>query len=142
RSSRQRHGAYPHLDRPFHLPRPDRRREHPHRSALGRSRQPVKFTGPRRLVAPGMCFEDLPAIDAVIISPDHYDHLDEATVRRLNATHHPTFFVPLGIKAWLAKVGITNVVELDWWETGSSAASRSSLRLPNTRPVAASSIRI
>jgi len=78
---------------------------------------PVKFTGPRRLVAPGMRFEDLPSIDAVIISHDHYDHLDEATVRRLNAVHHPTFFVPLGIKAWLAKVGIANVVELDWWET-------------------------
>src|SRR5207245_308572 len=75
------------------------------------------FTGPRRLVRPGMRFEDLPPIHAVIISHDHYDHLDEATVRRLNAAYHPTFFVPLGIKAWLAKVGITNVVELDWWET-------------------------
>src|SRR5206468_5506738 len=39
------------------------------------------------------------------------------TVRRLNAAYHPTFFVPLGIKAWVAKVGITNVIELDWWET-------------------------
>ncbi|OLD97858.1 MAG: hypothetical protein AUG80_09850 [Candidatus Rokubacteria bacterium 13_1_20CM_4_68_9] len=78
---------------------------------------PVMFTGPRRLVPPGMRFEDLPPIHAVIISHDHYDHLDEATVRRLNAAYHPTFFVPLGIKAWLAKVGITNVVELDWWET-------------------------
>jgi len=47
----------------------------------------------------------------VIISHDHYDHLDERRWRRLNAAYHPTFFVPLGIKAWLAKVGITNVVE-------------------------------
>ncbi|OLB93770.1 MAG: hypothetical protein AUH30_19355 [Candidatus Rokubacteria bacterium 13_1_40CM_68_15] len=78
---------------------------------------PVRFTGPRRLVAPGMRFEDLPPIHAVIISHDHYDHLDETTVRRLNAVHHPTFFVPLGIKAWLANAGITNAVELDWWET-------------------------
>ena len=78
---------------------------------------PVGFTGPRRLVKPGLRFEDLPPIHAVIISHDHYDHLDEATVRRLDAVHHPTFFVPLGIKAWLAGAGITNAVELDWWET-------------------------
>jgi len=51
---------------------------------------PVRFSGPRRLVAPGMRFEDLPPIHAVIISHDHYDHLDETTVRRLNAVHHPT----------------------------------------------------
>jgi len=80
---------------------------------------PVSFTGPRRLVRPGLRFEDLPPIHAVVISHDHYDHLDEATVRRLDAVHHPTFFVPLGIKAWLGSIGITNVVELDWWETRS-----------------------
>lgn len=78
---------------------------------------PLSFAGPRRLVKPGMRFEDLPPLHAVIISHDHYDHLDAATVRRLDAVHHPTFFVPLGIKAWLAGVGITNVVELDWWES-------------------------
>jgi N-acyl-phosphatidylethanolamine-hydrolysing phospholipase D len=78
---------------------------------------PLSFTGPRRLVSPGMRFEDLPPIHAVIISHDHYDHLDEATVRRLDAVHHPMFFVPLGIKAWLGSVGITNAVDMDWWET-------------------------
>jgi len=73
--------------------------------------------GPRRLVPPGLRFEDLPHIDAVIISHDHYDHLDRATVRRLAREHHPRFFVPLGIGAWLRDEDITtNVVELDWWQ--------------------------
>jgi len=80
---------------------------------------PVHFAGPKRLVPPGIRFEDLPPIHAVIISHDHYDHLDEATVRRLAETHRPTFFVPLGIKAWLADVGVRDVVELDWWEARS-----------------------
>jgi N-acyl-phosphatidylethanolamine-hydrolysing phospholipase D len=78
---------------------------------------PVRFAGPRRLVPPGIRFEDLPPIHAVIISHDHYDHLDEETVRRLAATHRPRFFVPLGLKAWLADVGVSDVVELDWWQT-------------------------
>ncbi len=83
----------------------------------GERASPVDFAGPRRLAAPGIRFEDLPPIDAVIISHDHYDHLDEETVRRLASDHRPTFFVPLGIGQWLAERGIDQVVELDWWRT-------------------------
>jgi N-acyl-phosphatidylethanolamine-hydrolysing phospholipase D len=78
---------------------------------------PVRFAGPRRLVPVGMRFEDLPPIHAVVISHDHYDHLDESTVRRLARDHRPTFIVPLGLKAWLADLGIRDVVELDWWQS-------------------------
>jgi N-acyl-phosphatidylethanolamine-hydrolysing phospholipase D len=77
---------------------------------------PVDFAGPRRLNPPGVAFEDLPPIHAVVISHDHYDHLDRATVRRLAAAHRPRFFVPLGLKAWFAAAGITDVEELDWWD--------------------------
>jgi N-acyl-phosphatidylethanolamine-hydrolysing phospholipase D len=77
---------------------------------------PVGFAGPRRLVAPGMRFEDLPPIHAVVISHDHYDHLDAETVVRLDRTFHPRFFVPLGFVPWLADLGITDVVEMDWWQ--------------------------
>lgn len=76
---------------------------------------PVSFAGPRRLVPPGLRFQDLPPIHAVIISHDHYDHLDLDTIWRLARTHAPRFFVPLGVKAWLAAEGVKNVVELDWW---------------------------
>jgi len=73
--------------------------------------------GVNRLVPPGIRFEDLPRIQAVVISHDHYDHLDLPTVHRLAREHNPTFFVPLGVGAWLAERGITNVVELDWWQS-------------------------
>ena len=82
----------------------------------GERASPVAFAGPRRLVKPGMRFEDLPPIHAVVISHDHYDHLDAETVERLVREHAPRFFVPLGLAAWLADHGAHDVVELDWWE--------------------------
>jgi N-acyl-phosphatidylethanolamine-hydrolysing phospholipase D len=77
---------------------------------------PVTFAGPKRLMPPGVPFENLPPIDLVLISHDHYDHLDVETVRRLAQRHHPVFLVPLGLKAWFAEIGITQVEELNWWE--------------------------
>ncbi|MGH2395217.1 MAG: MBL fold metallo-hydrolase, partial [Candidatus Limnocylindria bacterium] len=77
---------------------------------------PVSFGGPRRVTAPGVRLEDLPPIHLVLISHDHYDHLDVATVRRLAADHRPRFLVPLGLKAWFADLGITDVEEMDWWK--------------------------
>lgn len=78
---------------------------------------PTSWLGPRRLNAPGVRFEDLPPIHAVVVSHSHYDHLDRSTVERLARTHRPRFFVPLGLKAWLADLGITDVEELDWWQS-------------------------
>jgi N-acyl-phosphatidylethanolamine-hydrolysing phospholipase D len=77
---------------------------------------PLPFAGPRRIVPPGIRFEDLPPIDLVLISHDHYDHLDAPTVDRLWAAHRPRFLVPLGLRAWFAERGIDAVDELDWWE--------------------------
>lgn len=82
----------------------------------GERASPVSFAGPRRLVPPGMRFEDLPPIHAVVISHDHYDHLDVETVQRLVRAHQPRFFVPLGMKEWLLDHGARDVVELDWWQ--------------------------
>jgi L-ascorbate metabolism protein UlaG (beta-lactamase superfamily) len=78
---------------------------------------PVSFAGPRRLNPPGVAFADLPPIHAVVISHDHYDHLDRPTVERLAATHRPRFLVPLGLRSWFASVGIAQAEELDWWES-------------------------
>ena len=80
---------------------------------------PVSFAGPRRVMPPGLRFEDLPPIHVVVISHDHFDHLDLPTVKHLAAVHHPRFYVPLGLKAWLAEQGVTDVVELDWGESRS-----------------------
>ena len=77
---------------------------------------PLPFAGPKRLTPPGLRFEDLPPIHVVLISHDHFDHLDEATVRRLAEAHRPRFYVPLGLRAWFTDLGITDVVELDWWD--------------------------
>lgn len=79
---------------------------------------PVPFAGPVRAQPPGIALADLPAVDVVVISHNHYDHLDLASVRQLDARAHghTLFLVPLGLKAWFAEQGITNVIELDWWD--------------------------
>ena len=80
---------------------------------------PLSFIGPRRAQPPGLALAQLPHIDAVLVSHNHYDHLDEASVLALNrqAGGPPLFIVPLGLKAWLAGLGIDNAVELDWWHS-------------------------
>ena len=85
---------------------------------------PLSFVGPKRAVAPGLAPAELPHIDVVLISHNHYDHLDDASVRTLNGQSGgpPLFVVPLGIKAWLAERGITNAIELDWWQSHAIAA--------------------
>lgn len=83
----------------------------------GTRASPVRFTGPRRMVRPGLQLADLPPIHAVLISHDHYDHLDEETVRRIAREHDPVFMVPLGLRAVLADMGVQRVIELDWWES-------------------------
>ena len=78
---------------------------------------PFSFAGPKRYTPPGMNFDQLPNIDVVTISHNHYDHLDIKTVRRI-AKDNPEaiFLVPLGLKKWFLNQSIQNVVELDWWE--------------------------
>ena len=81
---------------------------------------PVGFLGPRRHTPPGLALDDLPTIDLVVISHNHYDHLDRGTVERLYARQvdrPPRFFVPLGQKQWFDDLGVPNVVELDWGQS-------------------------
>jgi L-ascorbate metabolism protein UlaG (beta-lactamase superfamily) len=78
---------------------------------------PLSFFGPRRLSPPGLAFEALPPIHAVVISHDHFDSLDLPTVQRLAGAHRPRFLVPLGLKAWFEANGIDAVEELDWWQS-------------------------
>lgn len=81
-----------------------------------RRASPVSWAGPKRMRLPGIKFEDLPRIDAVIISHNHYDHLDMPTLRTIFGGHHPKFITPLGVKALLDSESISNVTDLDWWQ--------------------------
>jgi len=78
---------------------------------------PLSWVGPKRVRPPGLRFEELPPIDAVVVSHDHYDHLDLPTLRRI-ADAHPAaeFVVPLGSAPLLRDEGIGHVHELDWWQ--------------------------
>jgi len=77
---------------------------------------PVTWAGPARFRPPGIRFEDLPPIDLVLLSHDHYDHLDLPTLQRLHEQHVPTIYAGLNTAPLLARHGIGNVVELDWWQ--------------------------
>jgi L-ascorbate metabolism protein UlaG (beta-lactamase superfamily) len=78
---------------------------------------PIPGVGPKRWNPPEISIPELPAIDAVVISHDHYDHLDEPTVVALNE-RKVRFFVPLGVGAHLAYWGVPEerITDLDWWE--------------------------
>ena len=79
---------------------------------------PFRWAGPRRVIAPGISWERLPKIDAVLLSHDHYDHCDMPTLRRLAHDAAATIVAPLGHAALLSGSGLTApVVDLDWWET-------------------------
>lgn len=69
---------------------------------------------PARVTPVGVRWEDLPPVDAVVVSHNHYDHLDRPTLKRLPRT--TPLFVPAGLGRWCRRLGFTRVTELDWWE--------------------------
>lgn len=77
---------------------------------------PFTFAGPKRFRNPGIELENLPALDLVVISHNHYDHLDIETLKILDGKFHPLFIVPLGDEKLLKREGIQNVKAMDWWE--------------------------
>ncbi|MEM1414468.1 MAG: MBL fold metallo-hydrolase [Myxococcota bacterium] len=83
----------------------------------GPAASPVPWLGPARWSEPVIPLDELPELDAVIISHDHYDHLDMPTVKALDTRDVP-FYAPLGVGAHLARWGVpeSRIVELDWWD--------------------------
>jgi L-ascorbate metabolism protein UlaG (beta-lactamase superfamily) len=75
---------------------------------------PFSWIGPKRVHDPGVAFEDLPPIDVVLISHNHYDHLDLDTIGRLEEVHSPAFYTGLGNGALLRSAGAGMVSEMDW----------------------------
>ena len=78
---------------------------------------PVAFAGPRRRHAPGIALDALPPLDAVLLSHDHYDHLDVPTLRALAARHRMPVLTGLGNAGRLAGAGVPRAVELDWGDS-------------------------
>ncbi len=87
---------------------------------------PAAFAGPRRLHEPPVPLSAVGRVDAVVISHDHYDHLDLVTVRELLATQEAPFLVPLGVGAHLERWGVPGerIIELDWNEEAEVAGLR------------------
>lgn len=94
---------------------------------------PLGFIGPRRHRAPGVKFEDLPAIDLVLISHDHYDHFDLPTLRCIAEKWNPHFVAPLGVRSRLKSHGIakgSEITELDWWQMVSISPQLTVMSVP------------
>jgi len=77
---------------------------------------PNSWLGAKRIRVPGVRLQDLPHIDLILISHDHYDHLDLPTLKKLVAKHNPTILVGLGVKARLDALKPARIIELDWWD--------------------------
>lgn len=78
---------------------------------------PISWVGPKRVRKPGVKFEELPKIDLILISHNHYDHLDIDTLKKLDKRFSPKVFVPIGDKDLINSIGIKNVLEFDWWDS-------------------------
>jgi N-acyl-phosphatidylethanolamine-hydrolysing phospholipase D len=96
-----------------------------------RRASPFQFAGPLRFTPPGIAWSELPAIDAVLISHNHYDHLDDGTVRRLRrpAGDAVRWFTPLAYRSWFRRRGVRNLIELDWWQEATLDAPDGPLRV-------------
>lgn len=77
---------------------------------------PSRLIGPKRIVESGIHLNDLPAIDYLVLSHNHYDHLDSRTISQLRGKGDMTVIVPLKLGGYFRKRGFTNVIEMDWWE--------------------------
>lgn len=77
---------------------------------------PASLLGPKRIAPPGIALAELPPIDIVLVSHNHYDHMDLTALSKIDRLYHPLFIVPLGNAVYLAKRKIRRIVELDWWQ--------------------------
>jgi N-acyl-phosphatidylethanolamine-hydrolysing phospholipase D len=78
---------------------------------------PTPFAGPKRIVETGIHVDDLPHIDYLVLSHNHYDHLDSRTLRHLRKRKDMTIIVPLKLGRYFEKRGFANIIEMDWWDS-------------------------
>ena len=77
---------------------------------------PNSYFGVKRIRPPAVPMSELPTINYIFISHNHYDHLDLPSLKFISNRDKPLIFVPLGDKEWLEDEGISNIIELDWWQ--------------------------
>ena len=77
---------------------------------------PFQFAGPHRWRPPGVKFDNLPEIHVVLLTHNHYDHMDAATLKKIWKKWNPTAIVPLGLVPQVKKYGAKIIKELDWWQ--------------------------
>ena len=85
---------------------------------------PVSVAGPRRVRRPGQRLDSLPGVDLLLVSHNHYDHMDLPTLRKVQARWSPYVATGLGNARHLAKAGIRSAVELDWWQSTELAGAK------------------
>jgi N-acyl-phosphatidylethanolamine-hydrolysing phospholipase D len=93
---------------------------------------PLPFIGPRRYTPAALQVSEMPQIHRVLISHNHYDHLDETTIRQLHKRFGDglCFCIPQGLRQWFEKRGIHNLLELGWWQSAELAAGEEAFCLP------------
>lgn len=94
---------------------------------------PMSFLGQSRQAEPGVRFDDLPRIDAVVLSHSHYDHCDVATLRALQERFDMPVFAGLGSRAMLAEHAVDNGRDLDWWQSAPVKRSHVSVTMTPAR---------
>jgi L-ascorbate metabolism protein UlaG (beta-lactamase superfamily) len=92
---------------------------------------PVAWAGPRRAHAPGIALSALPHVDVVLLSHDHYDHCDVASLTALASNYDPVFIAPLRHHDVLSATGARRIVELDWWQSHSIGAGSAVILTPS-----------
>lgn len=83
---------------------------------------PVAWAGPKRVTRPGLTIDALPPVDVVLVSHNHYDHLDAASLRAIVRRDQPLLITPLGNARVLRRLGASRVEELDWWQHATHAS--------------------
>jgi L-ascorbate metabolism protein UlaG (beta-lactamase superfamily) len=77
---------------------------------------PFGWSGPKRMRPPGVKLDDLPHIDAILLSHNHYDHLDISTLKKFSKQYNPKIYTSLGVGKFLKNHGIIAITEMDWWQ--------------------------